>query len=315
MQPRVISINSSAKKGVKKSPVSEAVLVAGHGMEGDGHAGGARQISLLAQESIDRAIASGVELVPGDFGENITTRDIDLCSLGIGSRLLAGEGVLLQISHIGKTCETPCSIGQRLGECIMPREGVFAKVVRGGRIAVGDTIEPTTMKAAAVLTSSDRCSRGEAEDRSGPVLVELVKELGIALADYAVLPDEEAELSARMKYWADLCAVDLILTTGGTGLTPRDRMPEATLAVLDSPADGIAEAIRYEGLRHTPHACLSRAVSGLRGRTLIINLPGSTRAVEQSLDLLRAILPHALELIRSEVADCGRQPGAHDHHP
>jgi len=115
-------------------------------------------------------------------------------------------------------------------------------------------------------------------------------------------------LSAHLRYLADRCAVDLILTTGGTGLSPRDRTPEATLAVLESPADGIAEAIRFEGLRHTPNACLSRAVSGLRGRTLIINLPGSARAAEQSLPLLRGILPHALELIRAEVADCGGRP-------
>ena len=305
MQGRITSVNSSSKKGEKKHPVSEAALVAGCGMTGDAHAGGERQISLLARESIDKAVASGVQLVPGDFGENITTEGIDLCSLTIGSRLLVGEEAILQISHIGKTCETPCSIGQRLGECIMPREGMFAKVVRGGRISVGDSVELSTLKAAAVLTSSDRCARGEAEDRSGPILVDTAKELGFALADYTILPDEECELSAHMRYLADRCAVDLILTTGGTGFSPRDRTPEATLAVLESPADGIAEAIRYEGLRHTANACLSRAVSGLRGRTLIVNLPGSARAVEQSLPLLRGILPHALEIIRAEVSDCG----------
>ena len=305
MQGRVASVNSSLEKGEKKVPVPEGVLVAGHGMTGDAHAGGIRQVSLLARESIDKAVASGIELVPGDFGENITTEGIDLCCLTIGSRLLVGKEAILQISHIGKTCETPCSIGQRLGECIMPREGMFAKVVRGGRISVGDSVELSTLKAAAVLTSSDRCARGEAEDRSGPILVDTVKELGFALADYAILPDEECELSAHMRYLADRCAVDLILTTGGTGFSPRDRTPEATLAVLESPADGIAEAIRYEGLRHTANACLSRAVSGLRGRTLIVNLPGSARAVEQSLPLLRGILPHALEIIRAEVSDCG----------
>jgi len=304
VQGRIVSVNSSAKKGVKKTPISEAVLVAGHGMADDAHAGGERQVSLLARESIDKAIASGVQLEPGDFGENITTEGIDLGSLIVGSRLGVGGDVLLQISQIGKTCEAPCSIGQRLGECIMPKEGMFAKVVRGGRIAVGDSCEPSTMKAAAVLTSSDRCARGEAQDRSGPILVDMVNELGFALADYTVLPDEEAELSAHLRYLADRCAVDLILTTGGTGLSPRDRTPEATLGVLESPANGIAEALRYEGLRHTPNACLSRAISGLRGRTLIINLPGSARAVEQSLPLLRGILPHALELMRAEVSDC-----------
>ncbi|MCX6345415.1 MAG: molybdopterin-binding protein, partial [Armatimonadetes bacterium] len=326
MQGRIASINSSLEKGVRKDSVSGAILVAGHGIKGDAHAGGERQISLLAQESINKARRGTdfpddlgtdfpddlreprppLELRPGDFGENITIEGLDILSLRIGDRLLLASDVIIAISHLGKTCLTPCSIGQRLGECIMPREGIFANVVRGGHITIGDTVEPTTMKSAAVLTSSDRCARGEAEDRSGPVLVALVNELGFALADYAVLPDEEVELSAKMKYLADRCAVDLILTTGGTGLALRDRTPEATLAVLDSQAFGIAEAIRYEGLRHTPNACLSRAVSGLRGRTLIINLPGSTRAIEQSLALLRSILPHALDILRSEVADCGR---------
>ena len=305
MQGRVASVNSSTDKGERKNPVSEAVLVAGYGMEGDAHAGGERQISLLAGESIEKAVASGVDLKPGDFGENITTLGIDLRLLTVGSRLMIGDDAILQRSHVGKTCESPCSIGQRLGDCIMPREGMFAKVVRGGRVAVGDRVEPTTIKAAAVLTSSDRCAHGETQDKSGPALVDMIGELGFALADYRALPDEQSELSEHMRYLADRCAVDLILTTGGTGFSPRDRIPEATLAVLESPASGIAEAIRYEGLRHTPKACLSRAVSGLRGRTLIVNLPGSLKAVEQSIPLLRSILPHALDILRGEVSDCG----------
>ncbi len=304
MKARVVSVNISSEKGGGKHPAPEAMLVSGLGIEGDAHAGGERQISLLAQESISKAVAS-FKLDAGDFGENITTEGIDLTAMRIGERLLIGAA-LVQISHIGKICHLPCAIGERLGECVMPKEGVFAKVVRGGRAAAGEGVEPTLTKAAAVLTSSDRCAQGVRSDAGGPMLVGLVDELGIALADYCILPDEESELAARMVHLADRCAVDLILTTGGTGFAPRDRMPEATLAVVDSPASGIAEAIRYEGLRHTPKACLSRAVSGLRGRTLIVNLPGSTRAIEQSLPLLRTILPHALELIRAEVADCGR---------
>lgn len=312
MNGRIVSINTGPEKGEKKLPVREAVLASGHGIEGDAHAGGARQVSLLANESIEKGIASGVELKPGDFGENLTTEGINVSSVKVGERLVVGKEAILQISEIGKVCETPCSIGQRLGECIMPREGLFAKVLRGGRIAVGDAIEPTPLKVGAVLTSSDRCASGEREDESGPLLVELLRELDIALADYTVMPDEEAELSEKLKFLADRCAVDLVLTTGGTGFTPRDRMPEATLAVLDSQAPGIPEAIRHEGMRHTPYACMSRGVSGLRGRTLIINLPGSKRAIAESSDLLRAILPHILEVLHVEVTDCGtmtRPPG------
>lgn len=301
--PRIASINLSSEKGTKKSPVSEAVFASGYGIESDAHAGGQRQVSLLAMESIEKAMSTGIELKPGDFGENITTEGFDLRSIKIGNRLILGSGIILQVSQIGKECKEPCTIGRRLGDCIMPRQGVFAKVVKGGRAAVGNSIESTTINTAAVITSSDRCSRGEGVDTGGPALVGLINDLGFALAEYTVLPDDELELSARMKFLADRCAVDLILTTGGTGLSPRDHTPEATLAVLESRADGISEAIRHEGMRHNVNACLSRGVSGLRGRTLIVNLPGSLRAVEESIPLLRGILPHALETLRAEVSD------------
>lgn len=305
MPGRIVSINSAANKGEAKSPVAGGTLVAGYGLEGDAHAGGPRQISLLAQEAVDASDNDGIQLSPGGFGENITTAGIDLASLRIGERLTIGPEAVLQISEIGKTCTNPCSIGQRLGECIMPKQGLFAKVVRGGPIGPGDEIECTALKVGAVLTSSDRCARGEREDQSGPLLVDLLKEMGVALADYSVLPDDEVGLADSLRFLADRCAVDLILTTGGTGFAPRDRMAEATLSAIDSPAAGIAEAIRNEGMRHTPMACLSRGVSGLRGRTLIVNLPGSAKAVSESLDLLRTVLPHALEVLRSEITDCG----------
>ena len=308
MLGRIVSINISSNKGEKKSPVDSAVLVAGYGVEGDAHSGGERQVSLLAQEAIDKGIASGVELKPGDFGENLTIEGIDLHSIEIGCRLLVGKEAILQISEIGKVCNSPCSIGQQLGDCIMPREGVFAKVVHGGPIQPGDAVELTTLKAGAVLTSSDRCSRGEREDESGRLLARLLSYNGIVITDHSILPDEEDQLSEKMKFLADRCAVDIILTTGGTGLDARDRMPEATVAILDSQVPGISEAIRQEGMVHTPFACLSRAVSGLRGRTLIINLPGSKRAVEESSTLLRKIIPHALEIIRAETSDCGTMP-------
>lgn len=278
--------------------------MAGHGLTGDAHAGGPRQVSLLAREAVD-SCAADMELKPGDFGENITTSGIDLASLGIGERLLVGSEAILQISEIGKTCVTPCSIGKRLGECIMPKQGLFAKVVRGGRLAPGDQVERTMLKVGAVLTASDRCARGERPDESGPLLVELLREIGVAPADYSVLADDEDPLTEKLEFLADRCAVDVVLTTGGTGFGLRDRMPEATLAAIETQAAGIAEAIRQEGMRHTPMACLSRGVSGLRGRTLIVNLPGSARAVAESMDLLRTVLPHALEVLRSEITDCG----------
>ena len=224
MPGRVASINLSLAKGEAKSPAPEAILTAGHGLDGDAHAGGPRQISLLAQEAIDSR-AADMELKPGDFGENLTTSGIDLASLAVGDRLTVGPDAILQISEIGKTCTTPCSIGKRLGECIMPKQGLFAKVVRSGRVSPGDPIERTNIKAGAVLTASDRCALGERRDESGPLLVELLCDLDIAVSDYSVLPDDEAELADKLMYLADRCAVDVILTTGGTGLSPRDRTP------------------------------------------------------------------------------------------
>jgi molybdenum cofactor synthesis domain-containing protein len=291
---------------VKKSSVNEILLKAGHGVIGDAHAGTPRQVSLLEWERVNE-VASEMELKPGDFGENVTTEDADLASLSIGDRILIGDSVVIQISEIGKICHSPCSIGQRLGNCIIPQYGMFAKVLKGGIVLPGDSIIRTQCKVGAVLTSSDRCSAGVREDESGPVLVDFLDSLDIKLAEYNVLPDEQTELSEQLKYWSDQCAVDLILTTGGTGFTLRDCTPEATLAIITAQAPGIAEAIRREGFSHTPYACISRAVSGLRDKTLIVNLPGSKRAVEESLDLLRTIIPHILNSIRGETTDCGTE--------
>jgi len=305
MNGSIASINTSDIDGEKKMPVLAAVLLAGRGVKHDSPAGCARQVSLLSAESIDSASESGLDLRPGDFGENITTYGFDLGSVRIGERIRVGSEVVLQISEIGKVCQTPCDIGERLGDCIIPCEGVFARVQRGGMISPGDSVERTDAKVAAVLTSSDRCVSGERDDESGFLLLQLLDELGVLVADYSVLPDDESVLSEHLRFLADSCAVDMVLTTGGTGFTLRDRMPEATLAVLDSPAPGIAEAVRYEGLKHTPYACISRGISGLRGRTLIVNLPGSKRAIKQIYDLLTAVIPHTLEAIRMEIADCG----------
>jgi molybdopterin adenylyltransferase len=306
---KVTSANTALSKGEKKSPVDAIVLVPGKGVQGDAHFSDLRQVSLLAQESVDRRRPAGFELEAGDFGENLTVEGIDLLALGVGARLTVGSEAILQISEIGKTCNEPCSIGKRLGQCVMPTEGVFAKVMRGGTVRPGDSIEPANIKAGAVLTSSDRCSRGERQDESGPLLVDLLTGMGITVVDYTILPDDQVGLTDKLFFLADRCAVDVILTTGGTGLSPRDRMPEAATLVIDSSVPGIAEALRQGGMKHTPFACLSRGSSGLRGRTLIINLPGSARAIEESSDLLKAILPHAIEVLRAQVTDCGRTTG------
>ncbi len=152
---------------------------------------------------------------------------------------------------------------------------------------------------AAVLTVSDRSSRGEREDKSGRVIEELLRSIGAEIRVYQIVPDEQNIIARHLKKFADDLKVDLIITTGGTGLTSRDVTPEATLEVIDRRIPGFEEAMRAESIKITPHGMLSRAVSGLRGRTLIINLPGSPKAVKETLSVVLPALPHAVELVRS----------------
>lgn len=155
-----------------------------------------------------------------------------------------------------------------------------------------------TNYTVAILTSSDRSYQHEREDLSGPKIQEIVEEAHYIVTDTALLPDEQELLSKQLMSWCDQCTADLILTTGGTGFAPRDCMPEATLAVLDRPTPGIAEAIRAYSMTITPRAMLSRSVAGIRKKTLIINLPGSPNAVEESLRFVLPQLAHGLDILR-----------------
>ena len=158
-----------------------------------------------------------------------------------------------------------------------------------------------------ILTSSDRSSRGERPDLSGPALQELVRAQGWIVTLTSIVPDDLETLRETLCTWADGGEVDIILTTGGTGFAPRDVTPEATAQVIDRLAPGLAEAMRQESLKVTPHAMLSRAAAGIRGRVLIINLPGSPGAAVENLQVVLPVLEHALELLRED-------PQAEKHH-
>ena len=159
---------------------------------------------------------------------------------------------------------------------------------------------PTKIRAV-VITVSDACSRGERKDESGEVLAQLLIELGAEIVAQEIVNDDLEPLSHKLRAYADLKHVNLIVTTGGTGLAPRDNTPEATLAVIEREAPGLAEAMRIETLKQTPMAMISRGVSGIRSGTLIINLPGSPKAVRESFAVIKPVLTHVVDLLAGET--------------
>jgi molybdopterin adenylyltransferase len=153
--------------------------------------------------------------------------------------------------------------------------------------------------SVGILTVSDRCYRGEAQDASGPLIRQWVtQELGAEVKKETVVPDERDLIQDALISWTDEERLDLILTTGGTGFAPRDVTPEATREVIEREAPGLAEAMRREGAKVTPHALLSRAMAGIRGQTLIVNLPGSPKAVREGLEVISPALPHGIEILK-----------------
>ncbi len=165
----------------------------------------------------------------------------------------------------------------------------------------------TRMLLVGVLTVSDRTSKGERIDASGPELEQLLRSQGLEIKLRAVVPDERSEIGALLKRWCDDDCIDLIVTTGGTGVSPRDVTPEATLDVIERSIPGMAEAMRAAGMSKTPHAMISRAVVGIRGNTLIVNLPGSPRGAIENLQTILPALPHAIEKIQGDQKDCARK--------
>jgi molybdenum cofactor synthesis domain-containing protein len=159
------------------------------------------------------------------------------------------------------------------------------------------------MVNAGVLTISDKGSTGERVDSSGDYIAKTFRKLGILVAKYEVVPDDFTTIGMTISQWADIGSIDLIITTGGTGLAPRDVTPEATRTVIEKEVPGIVEMMRSNGFKKTPTAILSRAVAGMRGKCLIINLPGNPRAVQEYLELILPIIPHAIDTLKGEIGD------------
>lgn len=306
---KIIAVCMSEKKGTQKKDVGKGLFVAEHGIVGDAHAGRwHRQVSLLSFEQVEAFRARGAEVALGAFGENLVVSGFDFKTLPIGTRFRAGD-VLLEMTQIGKKCHSHCEIYKVMGDCIMPREGVFARVLHGGWIARGDVLTIETEKEkldAAIITASDKGAQGLREDLSGTKTEEMLIEAGYTIAERIILPDEKDELVHKLLKLSDM-GIALVVTTGGTGFSPRDVTPEATLEVAERLVPGIPEAMRALSMQITRRAMLSRATAGIRKRTLIVNLPGSPKAVAECLGFILPELRHGIEILRGEAGECARR--------
>lgn len=310
---RVRALCRSEKKGTGKTPIEKAMFEKNHGMVGDAHAGNwHRQVSLLSVEKIEDFKTAGGAVDFGDFGENIVVEGYDLSHLPVGSILEIGP-TRMRLTQVGKACHDRCAIYHQVGDCIMPREGIFAEVLESGEVNVGDGVkvyppEEGRPFTAAIITLSDKGARGDREDQSGPLIQARLEASGqYDVLETRILSDDPGPLKAALMELADQRQVDLILTTGGTGFSMRDNTPEATEAVCDRMAPGIAEAIRAYSMTITKRAMLSRATAGIRKGTLIVNLPGSPKACDEALDCILDTLGHGLEILRGSAKDCARE--------
>ena len=300
MELKVLSVNISKEKGTIKEPVEEITLNH-HGVMDDAHAGPwHRQVSLLGKESVDRfSREAGRPIAPGEFAENITTEGLELVKTSPLDRF-SGENVELEVTQIGKSCHgSACAIFREVGNCVMPKEGIFARVIRQGSLKPGDvlTYHPRRFRFH-VVTLSDRASKGEYSDRSGPRIIEILNEhyneqpRDIEIS-HTIIPDDASSLSVLIEK-TTYDEVDVIITTGGTGIGPRDVTVETVRPMLDKEIPGIMEMIRVKYGKDKPNALLSRGVAGLIGETLIYTLPGSVKAVNEYMEEILKTLEHLI---------------------
>jgi len=300
----VISTNVSTAKGTSKQPQPE-IAIDHDGVIGDAHAGpGLRQVSLLAQESTEKfARESGRNFAPGEFAENLTTRGLTIDAVSPLDRLSIGA-VSLEVTQVGKRCHGKgCAIFREIGRCVMPREGVFTRVLHGGTVKPGDSLTHSKRVLTAwVITVSDRASIGQYQDRSGPRITQLLQQhMGgkawLLACRNIIVPDEPHELAALLEQAKDT-GVDIVITTGGTGIGPRDITPNVVREHLSQELPGIMEYIRVTYGREHPAALISRSVAGVMGGGLVYTLPGSVRAVEQYMAELLKTMEHLIYTLR-----------------
>ncbi len=299
----IISVNISEEKGTVKKAVSEIHLNK-YGIEGDAHAGRwHRQISLLAKESIDKFTAeAGREIKYGEFAENITTEGMLLYEASPLDRFFCDE-LVLEVTQIGKKCHGDnCAIYKEVGNCVMPKEGIFCRVLIPGDLKAGDTLEYIPkVYSVLVITLSDRAYAGEYEDRSGPRLTELLttffdSQKWMHDIENILIPDDEQALSALLLDGIEQ-GVDFIFTTGGTGIGPRDISPEVVRSVIQKEVPGIMEMIRMKYGSEKPNALLSRGIAGVADKSILFSLPGSVKAVNEYMEEITKSLKHMVYML------------------
>ena len=294
----VLSVNISEKKGTIKLPVKE-ISLNNLGVENDAHSGKwHRQVSMLAQESIEKfSKQSDRKINFGEFAENITTQGIELHTLNIFDRFKIGE-VLLELTQIGKECHgTNCAIYKEVGNCVMPKEGIFCRVIKNGTIKAEDEIVyiPKVYKIA-IITLSDRASKGEYADKSGPKIQNLIstfftEKKQLVEFDYSLIPDDAELLHAKINELV-FKNIDVIFTTGGTGIGSRDFTIDVVKPLIEKEIPGIMDFIRYKYGSENPNALISNAVAGIKGKTMIFTLPGSVKAVNEYVFEITKVLNH-----------------------
>lgn len=304
---KIQAISVSDRKGVIKENVPSAYFENDFGIKGDAHAGKwHRQVSLLALESVKKMQEKGLDVKSGDFAENITTEGIDLLSLPVGTKIKIKD-VEFIISQIGKICHHKCAVYYHAGECVMPKEGIFAVVRGNGELHVGDEIENLGKDgfSVGIITLSDRASKGEYEDLTGPALEKYVSEnLKTSFIRKEIIPDDTKKLELTLKDFADTQMLDLIITNGSTGIAPRDIAPDITMEVIEKRLPGFEEAMRAESFKITATAIVSRAVCGTRKNSLIINLPGSPKGAVENLSVIMPAIEHTIKKLQGDKSDC-----------
>jgi molybdenum cofactor synthesis domain-containing protein len=293
---KVLSVNISEKKGTIKKAVDK-IEITETGVVGDAHAGDwHRQVSLLAKESIVKSEhKAGRKIKFGEFAENITTEGIVLHEAKRRDLFTIGD-VELEVTQIGKKCHSGCEIFKEIGNCVMPKEGIFTRVIKGGSIKAGDSIVYTPkVYKINIITLSDRASKGIYEDRSGPAIIEMVEAYFTESAErfeieHTIIPDDPYALETLL-WKAEDEKADVVITTGGTGIGPRDFTPEVVQSLLDKEIPGIMEMIRMKYGAEKPNALLSRGIAGVMGETLVYALPGSVKAVKEYMsEILKTLL-------------------------